>query len=142
VVCTANDVTKLPPEFARAERFDAVFFVDLPSTVEKQAIWEIYRKHYAIDADQPCPADNDWTGAEIKACCRLSVLLNLKLAEAAKYVVPVAVTAAESIDQLRNWAAGRCLDATSGGIYRPGKQCDSAQRRRNLKAVGPRPSAN
>ena len=30
VVCTANDVSKLPPEFARAERFDGVFFLDLP----------------------------------------------------------------------------------------------------------------
>jgi hypothetical protein len=27
VVCTANDVSKLPPEFARSERFDAVFFL-------------------------------------------------------------------------------------------------------------------
>ncbi len=31
VVCTANDVTKLPPEFARAERFDAVYFLDFPN---------------------------------------------------------------------------------------------------------------
>ena len=30
VVCTANDVSKLPPEFSRAERFDAMFFLDLP----------------------------------------------------------------------------------------------------------------
>ena len=28
---TCNDASKLPPEFARAERFDSVFFVDLPS---------------------------------------------------------------------------------------------------------------
>ena len=31
VVATANDVTRLPPEFTRAERFDGVFFIDLPS---------------------------------------------------------------------------------------------------------------
>ena len=36
VVCTANDVGKLPPEFARAERFDSIFFVDLPSPEEKE----------------------------------------------------------------------------------------------------------
>ncbi len=36
VVCTANDVGKLPPEFARAERFDAVYFVDLPSRDERR----------------------------------------------------------------------------------------------------------
>src|SRR5690606_31077467 len=28
VVCTANDVRRLPPEFSRAERMDAVFFLD------------------------------------------------------------------------------------------------------------------
>src|SRR5262249_12397849 len=29
-VCTANDISRLPPEFSRAERFDATFFLDLP----------------------------------------------------------------------------------------------------------------
>ncbi len=29
VACTSNDITKLPPEFSRAERFDAIFFLDL-----------------------------------------------------------------------------------------------------------------
>jgi hypothetical protein len=39
------------------------------------------------------------------------------LAEAAKNVVPVAVTAAESVERLRMWASGRCLDASRSGIY-------------------------
>ncbi len=142
VVCTANDVTKLPPEFARAERFDAVFFVDLPTAAEKRTIWDIYLNLYELDSDQPRPADKDWTGAEIKACCRLSVLLNQSLAAAAQNVVPVAVTAAESISKLRDWATGRCLDATAGGIYQPSGLRNSGQRRRNLKPVGPDPSAN
>jgi SpoVK/Ycf46/Vps4 family AAA+-type ATPase len=29
---TCNDISKLPPEFARAERFDGVFFLDLPTS--------------------------------------------------------------------------------------------------------------
>ena len=37
VVCTSNDVSQLPPEFTRAERFDGVFFIDLPSKEEKAA---------------------------------------------------------------------------------------------------------
>jgi hypothetical protein len=32
----------LPPEFARAERFDGAFFVDLPGREQKDAIWGIY----------------------------------------------------------------------------------------------------
>ena len=30
VVCTSNDISKLPPEFGRSERFDGIFFIDLP----------------------------------------------------------------------------------------------------------------
>src|SRR5581483_196804 len=40
---TANDVSKLPPEFTRAERLDAVFFLDLPGPDEKALIWQMYR---------------------------------------------------------------------------------------------------
>ncbi|HEX4150507.1 MAG TPA: AAA family ATPase, partial [Pirellulales bacterium] len=53
-----------------------------------------------------------------KACCRLAALLDCSLIEAAKNVVPVARTAAETVDRLRSWAEGRCLAADQGGIYR------------------------
>ncbi|MCG8586254.1 MAG: AAA family ATPase, partial [Pirellulales bacterium] len=39
VVCTCNDISKLPPEFSRAERFDGIFFLDLPSDKQRQKIW-------------------------------------------------------------------------------------------------------
>ena len=41
VVATANDVSKLPPELTRAERFDGIFFLDLPEREEKDAIWRM-----------------------------------------------------------------------------------------------------
>ncbi len=118
VVCTANDIARLPPEFGRAERFDGVFFLDLPTREEKDAIWSIYRDQFEIERAQKMPDDAHWSGAEIKACCRLSVLLGIPLVQAAQNVVPVAVTAAESLDRLRQWADGRCLSAQQPGIYR------------------------
>lgn len=117
VVCTANDVSKLPPEFGRSERFDGVFFLDLPGREEKDVIWSIYRQMFEIDERQRLPNDDNFTGAEIKACCRLAALLDLPLVQAAQNVVPVAVTAAESIERLRMWASGRCLSADQPGIY-------------------------
>jgi hypothetical protein len=126
---TCNDISKLPPEFARAERFDGVFFLDLPSSAQKAWIWQIYLKHYDLPADQRLPEDRDWTGAEIRSCCRLAALLDLPLIKAAQNVVPVAVTAAEQVSRLRDWAAGRCLDAQHGGIYRQ-EQSSSTSRRR------------
>ncbi len=121
VVCTCNDISKLPPEFSRAERFDGVFFVDLPSAQQRQAIWQIYIAKFALDARQQLPADDSFTGAEIKSCCRLAALLDVPLKAAAQNVVPVARTSAESIQKLRQWASGRCLSADQGGIF-----CDAA----------------
>jgi len=117
VVCTANDVTRLPPEFSRAERFDGIFFLDLPDATEKQQIWQQYLRHYGLKTDQPLPGDFQWTGAEIKSCCRLALLLGVPLLQAAQNVVPVAVTASESVERLRQWASGRCLSADVPGIY-------------------------
>jgi SpoVK/Ycf46/Vps4 family AAA+-type ATPase len=131
VVMTANDISKLPPEFVRAERFDAVFFLDLPGSAERDSIWPLYLKRYALEEKQRRPCDQDWTGAEIHACCRLAALLDVPLSEAAKNVVPVAVTAAESVQRLREWARGRCLDAARPGIYggaRQGGMAESARR--------------
>ncbi len=117
VVCTANDISRLPPEFARSERFDATFFLDLPGQAEKQAIWRMYLERFDLDPAQPRPQDREWTPAEVKACCRLAALLEVPLVEAARNIVPVAVTAGESVERLRQWAAGRCLSADRPGLY-------------------------
>jgi hypothetical protein len=116
-IATANDVSKLPPEFARAERFDGVFFLDLPGKKQREAIWDIYVGQYGLDANQPKPDDTNWTGAEIKSCCRLASLLDVPLVQAAQNVVPVAVTAGDKIESLRQWASGRVLSADQPGIY-------------------------
>jgi SpoVK/Ycf46/Vps4 family AAA+-type ATPase len=57
VVVTANDISKLPPEIFRSERFDAVFMIDLPGRQEKNAIWEMYLAKFGLDARQARPAD-------------------------------------------------------------------------------------
>jgi hypothetical protein len=49
----------------------------------------------------------------------LAALLDLPLTAAAQNIVPIAGTSAESVDKLRQWAAGRCLSADQAGIYRP-----------------------
>jgi hypothetical protein len=117
-VGTANDVSRLPPEFARAERFDGLFFLDLPTAPEKDLIWQLHRRQFGTPEGQARPDDTSWTGAEIKSCCRLAALLEVPLTQAARHVVPVAVTAAEQVQRLRAWASGRCLSASAPGVYR------------------------
>ena len=137
VVATANDITKLPPEFSRAERFDGVFFVDLPNAKQRQAIWQIYLGHYRLDADQKLPNDEQWTGAEIKACCRLAALLDVPLIAAAQNIVPVARTSAESVEKLRQWASGRCLSADRAGIFQANDAATGNRRKVSRGLIDP-----
>ncbi len=129
VVCTSNDISRLPPEFGRSERFDGIFFLDLPQRDEKDAIWTIYLEQFELDRNQQRPDDANWTGAEIKACCRLAALLDVPLVQSALNVIPVAVTAAESVDRLRTWASGRCLSAQQPGIYQLSGQKPGTRRK-------------
>ncbi len=135
---TANDVSKLPPEFSRAERIDAVYFLDLPGAAERDRIWTIYLPQHGMSPASKRPDDKDWTGAEIRSCCRLAALLDVSLIEAAKHVVPVAVTAAEQVEKLRNWARGRCLSASASGIYARSTDSSAAGAARRVS----RPSSN
>ena len=130
VVCTANDISKLPPELIRAERFDGLFFLDLPGDSQKQMIWNIYREQYGLTEDQKLPGDRHWTGSEIRACCRLAALLDVPLAQAAENVVPVAVTAAESVARLRRWASNRCLSAEQPGVFVHGERAGARAQRK------------
>jgi hypothetical protein len=83
------------------------------------------------------PSDAGWTGAEIRSCCRLAALLDLPLMAAAQNVVPVSVTAAESVNRLRDWASGRCLDADHTGIYTRGRVGGAERSRRRVKRTDP-----
>jgi SpoVK/Ycf46/Vps4 family AAA+-type ATPase len=116
-VFTANDVSRLPPEFTRAGRLNAIFFVDLPGLEERRRIWQIHLGRFGIDPSLRRPEDRDWSGAEIETCCETAALLDIDLMEASQYIVPVAVTAGEAVERLRNWAAGRCLSAERPGLY-------------------------
>ena len=127
VVATANDVSKLPPEFLRAGRFDAVFFVDLPTRAERSAIVaasirEHRRDPDAFDLDAISKASEGFAGAEVAALMPEALITAFSdgerepttadLVSAAGSVVPLAKTAAEKIDTLRKWAAGRARPAS------------------------------
>jgi SpoVK/Ycf46/Vps4 family AAA+-type ATPase len=129
VIATCNNISRLPPEFGRAERFDGIFFLDLPDAGQRRTIWDLYIHRYGLAADQQMPPDADFTGAEIKACCRLAALLDVPLIEASQNVVPVSRTASESVTELREWASGRCLSADRHGLYRFGSAGAGKKRR-------------
>ena len=110
-IATCNNIDSLPPEFLRAERWDAIFFVDLPNEVERKAIFDLYKNYYGIESNEDVDV-TDWTGAEIKNLCKLAKNLEVSLQEASKYVCPISKTAANKIEALRAKLEGCTVPAS------------------------------
>lgn len=127
VMATANDVRSLPAPFARAERFDAMFFFDVPEPAERRAIWAIYiklfnhRKVSEAQLDKLVDRTAGWTGAEIRAACRQAALLDITLNEAADNITPVSERDSQQLEELRSWATGVCLSTSYYGKYSKSK---------------------
>ena len=97
VVATCNDVSKMPPEFLRAERWDAIFFVDLPTERERRIILDLYQKQYHVEGE-PSHGLQGWSGAEIKSLCRIAAMMKCTLQEAERYVIPLCHSMADKIE--------------------------------------------
>jgi len=127
VVATANDVSKLPPEFLRKGRFDELFFVDLPDNDERARIWEIVIARYGRnvgDFDIPVLARScaEYTGAEIEAAFIDAMHEAFAVGEepngktigaAISGTIPLAQLMDARIAELRQWAKGRARPASS-----------------------------
>jgi SpoVK/Ycf46/Vps4 family AAA+-type ATPase len=127
VAATCNNVTVLPPELIRKGRFDELFFVDLPSAAERKQIFSIQltkrkRNPADYDLDQVAAAAQGFSGAEIEsavqtalyaAFARKQELTAEDLLTALSSTVPLSVTRAEEIAELRAWAKDRAVWASS-----------------------------
>jgi hypothetical protein len=114
-LATSNNASVMRPELQR--RFtDGMFFFDVMTDAERKATWAFYLKKYDLKA-QPMPDDAGWTGAEIRNCCRDAWDTGSTLKEAALFIVPMATSRADEIEQLRRYAHGRFLDASRPGHY-------------------------
>ncbi len=137
IVATANDVSQLPPEMLRKGRFDELWFVDLPSQAERQAIWAIQISKYRrdpkdFDVVQLARVTDGLTGSEIENVFIDALFTgfemnqeptDLTVAKVLTEFVPLSKLMAEQITGLRNWAKGRARLATStqeggGGLRR------------------------
>ena len=67
IMATANNVKELPPEFMRAGRFDAMFFVDIPTLSERSEIIRIMNTRYGSKIPDDFTENiQGWSGAEIE----------------------------------------------------------------------------
>ncbi len=126
VAATCNNVTVLPPELIRKGRFDELFFVDLPSADERKQVFSIQlakrkRNPGDYDLDRVAEAAKGFSGAEIEsavqtglyaAFARKQELSNEDLLTALSSTVPLSITRAEEIAELRAWAKDRAVWAS------------------------------
>jgi SpoVK/Ycf46/Vps4 family AAA+-type ATPase len=121
-IATANDVKYLPPEFMRKGRVDEIFAVDLPNPDESLEILAIQlkkKKRNPANFDLPKVVENmtNFVGSEIEATVDSAMfsafddnerdITTEDLVLAAKEITPLAVTASEQVDALRDWAKSR-----------------------------------
>lgn len=115
-IATSNNAAPLRPEMIR--RFcDGTFFFDLMSAEQRVDAFGYYLQQYGLDASQPLPDHDGWTGAEIRNCVRSAWNSGISLADAAQFIVPVARIRATEIDAMRQHAHGRYLDANQPGTF-------------------------
>jgi SpoVK/Ycf46/Vps4 family AAA+-type ATPase len=134
VVATANNISALPPEMLRKGRFDEIFFVDLPTHIERSEILQLHLarrlQHPEVIGDfmvddatlkQMANSTEGFVGAELEQVVINGLFeafyedrsIQLKDFERAiSLTVPLSVTQAEQIHHLREWANVRAVAAT------------------------------
>ena len=78
IVATANDISRLPPEFLRKGRFDELFFVDMPNGEERKKIIEIHLKkrnklNKNIDTINLVKSTEGFNGADLESVVKDAV---------------------------------------------------------------------
>jgi hypothetical protein len=116
-VATCNKIDSLSPEIQRRFATEGIFFFDAPTSIDRESIWDVYRTKYSIPADDITPPDNGWTGAEIKNCALKAYRLQIPLVEASKYIIPVTVSNAGTIEALRRASSDKYLSASTAGRF-------------------------
>jgi len=127
VMATANRLERLPGEFLRKGRFDEIFFVDLPSSEERQDIFRIHlgKRRTDIsrfDLEQLAKVSDGFSGAEIEQALIAAMyeafaqdreFTQLDIIAAIKSTLPLSRTMTEQVTALRDWARQRARPASA-----------------------------
>lgn len=115
IVATANDITRLPPEFLRKGRFDELFFVDFPNADERELILQIHlrkrNQERSIDLTKIVEKTEGYNGADLEAIVKVAVencfiegkafVTEKDLLKAQRKIKSISVTLKDKIDLMR-----------------------------------------
>lgn len=126
IVATCNDILQLPPELVRKGRFDEIFFIDLPSPTEREAVFKLHLKKRqrapeAFDLPALVAASEGFSGAEIEqailsalyaAFAERKELATGHILTELRTTHPLSAVRRDAVDELRQWAQGRTVMAS------------------------------
>jgi SpoVK/Ycf46/Vps4 family AAA+-type ATPase len=126
VIATCNSYEKLPPEFTRMGRWDAIFFVDNPGAGEQLDILDIYLKQFMgktlgelnprRDGIKAWSALEGYSGAEIRQVAIEAAYNGGSLEDAARFIIPISRSQKAQMDALREWARARTIPASKAAV--------------------------
>jgi hypothetical protein len=119
LLATANSLRGLPAELISRFEKGGIFFFDAPDATEREEILKLKIKKYGLTPEQTAnvPDMTDWTGREIDSMCNKADMLDMTLAEAGAYVVPLMKSHADQMAELRMSVHNRYLSASKPGLY-------------------------
>lgn len=126
VIATANNVGELPPELLRKGRFDEIFFVDLPTSMEREEILKIHLEKRGRNVDQfnldtLVDISQGFSGAEIEQCIISAMfeafsedreVKTVDILDTIEETVPLSRLMKDEINVLRTWAQTRARSAS------------------------------
>lgn len=126
VIMTSNDISIMPPEFTRSGRIDAQWYFALPTTTEREAIFDVHLTKRKVTLDDTLKQyavrhTEKYTGAEIqqvvKNLKRINYIRTMKqedkaivledIDKAIQEVIPIAESSKEKIAILDQYCEGR-----------------------------------
>jgi SpoVK/Ycf46/Vps4 family AAA+-type ATPase len=160
VIATSNSIDRLPPEFLRKGRFDEIFFVDLPSDLERQQILKLHLEKRLREPEvrgelsispkyirHLAAITEGYTGAELEqaviaglfeAYAEQRAVRETDFVQAIESMVPLSVTQLEAIKAIRQWADARAVPASDGSGIANGRNGSETSRASKRKLVGER----
>ena len=131
VVSTANNIDMIPPEILRKGRFDEIFFLDLPTREEREAIFGVHIKRFRPKTANTYKLrllgelSRDFSGAEIEQVIIDAMRIgfnenreftNEDILASIQNLVPLARTKSKEISLLKQWSESG--NVTSASKYR------------------------
>lgn len=104
VIATCNNLASLPAEYTRPGRWDNIFFIDLPSSKEAEAILKLYVKKYLkrdLRPGEKIPSITGFTGSEIEQLVKNAAYAGGDLVAGSRYVIPMIKSRKKYIDKIR-----------------------------------------